>query len=153
MSWDLQRLLKIVKDTTICYRKGEEHIVRKTDNVIVEEHWNMSHMDDVNNEMEKVDVHFMIIGVNRKKAEQYKDDLYKILKDYPDNGNPLQEGPSYIHMGAVVDSQEIAFRLFALGEVLGFWKVLTPASMGMKGPEANQLAGMGFVYISEFKSE
>ena len=151
MSWDLQRLLEIIRDTTTCYRKGEEHTIRKTGNLVVEEIWGMPHASEADDGLEKVDVHFMIIGVNRKRAEQYKYEIIKILKNYPDNSNPLKNGPSYIHVGAVLDNQEKAFRLFALGKVLGFWQVFTPEVLGIKGEEANHLAGLGFVYISGFK--
>jgi len=39
-------------------------------------------------------------------------------------------------------------RLFALGEELGLWRVVTSKTMGFDGEYANQLADEGFVMIS-----
>jgi hypothetical protein len=61
------------------------------------------------------------------------------------------EGPSYIHAGAVFLSQDNAFQLFALGQVLGLWQIITPETFGITGDDASELAGSGFVMIDGFR--
>ncbi len=105
--------------------------------------------------LEKVDCHFMVVGVNKPRALEIKDELLKILAEWPSQAwgssvPKLQEGPSYIHVGGVVGDQGAAFQLFALGQVLGFWNVLIPEKFGITGVQANELAGSGFVYIDGF---
>ena len=63
---------------------------------------------------------------------------------------PMHNGPSYIDVGAVLDSQSLAFVLFAVGKVLGLWDIITPETLGIEGEKAGELAGLGFVMISGF---
>ena len=74
----------------------------------------------------------------------------EILRGYPEPER-LAGGPSYIEIGGVLGDQQEAFLLFALGKVLGLWSVITPATLGFEGPEADQLAGAGMVNMSGFK--
>ncbi len=170
---DLKRLHEILRETTTQFRKGEEI---EGDPQLVEavKHakpgddlsqmpggvvhiFAMPHESEASTQLEKVDLHFIVIGVDKAKAETRRAELVSILRDWPTEawGSPvhkLEQGPSYIEVGAVVEDQGAALQLFALGEVLRLWTVITPAKLGITGPEANNMAGMGFVMIDGFKA-
>lgn len=93
-----------------------------------------------------VDVHFFICAVHTERAAHYSSDLRRLLaKDMV----LLQSGPSYIRLGEELDSQEQALMLMALGEVMKFWKVITPSTLGLHGDEADRAAGVGYVMITQ----
>lgn len=148
---NLDRLYHILHDTTVQLRKGAEVEERRVGNVQVTEVYAMPHEAQAENSIEKVDCHFIVVGVDKAKAKQYKNELIAILKTYPQPGR-LAGGPSYIEVGAEIGDQGAAFQLFALGQVLGLWKVITPEKLNFTGPEAHQMAGLGFVMISGFKT-
>jgi hypothetical protein len=101
--------------------------------------------------LELVDCVFIVVGVDNAMADIVKDDLIGLLNDYP-NPDRLAAGPSYMEVGAVLDSQDYALRLFALRQVLGLWKVITPGTMGVvEASIARQMAGSGFIMISGYK--
>jgi hypothetical protein len=102
--------------------------------------------------LERVDVVFMVIGVDKAKAETHRAELAAILAEYPVPGR-LENGPSYIEIGGVIGDQGAAFQLFAIGKVLGFWNILTPEAIGASGDEAVKLAGAGFIMISGYAPE
>jgi hypothetical protein len=63
----------------------------------------------------------------------------------------LKAGPSYIELGAWLGDQTMALMFMALGEVLGFWKIISPTTLGVKDPAvAGDMAGRGFVMISGY---
>lgn len=153
---DTKRLYEILDETTTQLRKGEEIEERKEDGVHVVEVYAMPHESEAKDGIEKVDCHFIVVGVDKAKAKKIKEELVGILADWPLEawGAPvpkLQDGPSYIHAGGAIGDQGKAFQLFALGQVLGFWKVITPESLGITGDQANQLAGSGFVMIEGYR--
>jgi hypothetical protein len=76
-------------------------------------------------------------------------ELAALLATYP-QPERLAAGPSYIEVGAELGSQDMALRLFALGQVLGFWTLITPVTCGFAGEEARALAGQGWIMISGF---
>lgn len=158
---DLNRLYAILRETTVQLRKGE--VYEGTPELVeqakagqelkgggVLEINMMPHVDDASDRFEKVDVEFLVIGVDKTAAERHRDELITILKTYPEQAR-LAKGPSYIEVGAIIGDQGAAFQLFALGHALGFWKVLTPAVFGITGDEARTMAGNGFVLISGLK--
>lgn len=161
---NLPRLYQILGETTVQLRKGE---VIHGDKPLVDainagvEHDKlpggvvtfdlMPHESAAAPNIEKVDVEFMVVGVDRAAAERHKDELVSILKEYPEPER-LARGPSYIEVGAVIGDQGAAFQLFAVGKVLGLWRVITPSMMGFTGAEAERMAGMGFVMVSGFSS-
>jgi hypothetical protein len=160
---DLNRLTAILMDATIELRKGE--VFEGTPELVeqakrgekptgggVLEIYAMPHVDEAAPDLIKVDVEFEIIGVHKATAEHHRDELVKLLQDYPEPDR-LAAGPSYIEVGATIGSQSNAFRLFAVGKVLGFWDVITPALFGMSGDQARQMAGNGFIMISGFNPE
>ena len=79
----------------------------------------MPHTDEVSG-IEKVDCHFLVIGVDKAKAETHRLELISILNNYPKPAR-LAGGPSYIEIGAEIGDQGAAFQLFALGQVLGYY--------------------------------
>jgi len=146
---DMKRLYKILDETTVQLRKGDEVVEHQKGNLKVTEIYTMPHEDEVK-DLQKVDCIFITVGVNKQKAEQYQDELVSILNDYP-QPDRLAGGPSYIEVGGVIGDQGAAIQLFALGEVLGLWKVITGKTFGMSDAEARKLAGMGMLMISGYK--
>lgn len=159
---DTNRLYEILAETTVQLRKGE--VVEGTPALVdalrtgdtdkplpggVVEIYAMPHENEARNGIEKVDCEFLVIGVDKAKAEARKVELIALLKTYP-NPERLAEGPSYIEVGAVIGDQGAAFQLFALGKVLGLWSVITPKTLGFKGEEARVMAGNGWVMMSGF---
>lgn len=148
---DTKLLHEILADTTVQLRKGaavEEH---KAGPIAVTEVYAMPHESEANG-IEKVDVHFITIGVDKTKAEAHRNDLIEILRGYPEPER-LAGGPSYIEVGGVIGDQGAAFQLFALGKVLGLWNIITPESLGITGAQAHQMAGSGFVMMSGYKED
>lgn len=100
-------------------------------------------------ELEKVDVHFVTVAVDKGAAEIEKENFISVLNAYP-YPDRLAAGPSYIEVGGVIGDQGAAFEMFALGKVLGLWSIITPETMGLYGEAANQLAGSGFIMMSGY---
>lgn len=119
--------------------------------------YGIPHVSEAAGAIEKVDCHFLVIGVNKAKALEHKNELLALLADWPTESwgqptRPLTKDLNYIEVGAVIGDQGAAFCLFALGQVLGLWRVLTPeVVLGATGPDADRLAGMGFITISGLK--
>ena len=57
-------------------------------------------------------------------------------------------GPSYITLGAWLGDQGTAISLIGAGALLGLWDVASPETLGIHGPEADQMRGMGFLFPS-----
>lgn len=161
---NLERLHQLLQATTVQLRKGEE--LEGTPALVegvkagksldelgggVLHVYAMPHESQARPDVEKVDLHFVTIGVDKAAAEAIKPELLTILQSYP-APERLAGGPSYIELGAEIGDQGAALQLFALGQVLGLWTVITPATLGMTGPQADQMAGMGFVMISGFST-
>lgn len=161
---NLDRLYKILGETTVQLRKGEmvhgdQHLVdavkegrdldKEPGGVVTIDA--MPHVTEAPSGIEKVDLEFLVIGVDKAAAEKNRAELVEILKTYP-QPDRLAGGPSYIEVGAEIGDQGAAFQLFALGKVLGLWDVVTPATMGFTGAEARQMAGSGFVMMTGFKA-
>lgn len=156
---DLDRLYHILRETTCQLRKGE--VLEGTPELVeqvkagkeptvggVLEVYALPHVNEARPDIEKVDMEFIVIGVDRAKAEEHKQELIGILNQM--DPQMMRDGPSYIHMGAEIGDQGAAFQLFALGKVLKLWNVITPATFGFSGAEARQLAGSGMVLMSGY---
>lgn len=140
-----KRLYEILALTTAQFRQGAEVEERIEDGGLkVREIYAMPPESAAPPDIEKVDMVFLTIGVDKAEAEKHKQELLTILADYP----RLKEGPSYIEVGAEIGDQGAAFQLFALGKVLGLWDVITPQLMGFEGDEAREMAGRGFIMCS-----
>lgn len=144
----LDRLHQILNETTVQLRKGEVVTKETQPGLEVTTIDMMPHVDEAGPEFEKVDVHFMWIGVDKAKAEERRAEVYTFLRD---NDQLFRQGPSYIAIGGLIGDQGAAFQLLALGKVLGFWDVITPASLGADAAQAEQLAGAGYIMASGCK--
>jgi hypothetical protein len=157
---NLDRLYKILGECTMQLRKGEEiegtpelveQIKRGEEPTVggMAEIYAMPHVSEARPDIEKVDVEFVVIGVDKAKAEEYRAEFISILKQWP-NPERLAAGPSYIEVGGEIGDQGAAFQMFALGKVLKLWDVITPKMLGATGEQARQMAGMGYVMMSGF---
>lgn len=146
---NLDRLHQILGECTVQLRKGEAVTGRQIGPLEVVEVFAMPHVDEVQG-LESVDCHFLVIGVDKAKAELHRNGLVEILKTYP-NPERLAGGPSYIEVGGVLGDQGAAFQLFALGKVLKLWDIITPETMHFKGAEADEMAGRGFIMCTGFR--
>lgn len=160
---NLARLYKILAETTVQLRKGEvyegtpelveqaEAGADKLEGGGILEVYAMPHVSEARPEIERVDMEFLVIGVNRDAAERHRAEFVDLMNAYP-NPHVLAGGPSYIAVGAEIGDQGAAFQMFALGKVLGLWDVITPATLGATGQQARDLAGSGFIMISGYKA-
>jgi hypothetical protein len=144
---DIQRLNKIIAQTTACITKDAKEM---TENELG------GRTNQMLEAFSPFDVHFFIVQVLRDKADQSKQEIIKILQgnlesEYAKFEYGAEVG--YIHMGAVLGSQESALRLFGLGEYLGLWTVLHPKRMlpFLSDEEANNIAGIGMVTVDTRK--
>src|ERR1700679_3108460 len=149
------RLYEILSACTVQLRKGE--VFEGTSEIVeqaksgkditvggVLEVFAMPHESEALPTIEKVDMVFLTIGVDKAEAEKHSAELRKILADYPRS----KDGPSYIEVGAEIGDQGAAVQLFAVGKVLGFWDVITPGTLGIKGAQARVMASVGFIICS-----
>ena len=140
----LTELAEFVNAATIEHRKGAE----------VEVKGGAVHvyaMPETPERGKLIDVHFINVGFTELAADR---DRFKRLLLAALNGRGefaditverMAASPSYIEIGGWIGSQDLALRLLALGELCELWQVITPAKLGIEGPEADQLAGGGFV--------
>ena len=147
---NLKKLGDIINETTQEFRVGPTVTHRRGKEISVTEVYAMPHESEAGPELEMHDTHFIKVGVNKGRAQELRRELVSVLEEYP-QADRLAQGPSYIEVGGVLGSQDHALRLFALGESLGLWEVITPQKMGITGADANDLAGRGFVMISGFQ--
>jgi len=146
---NLKKLYEILKETTVELRKGnvlEEH---DSPGVKVVEIYLMPHESEVIG-VEKVDVHFMVVGVRKELAENRREEFVNLVSTYPDFER-FKNGLSYIELGGVIRDQGVALRFMALGKVLGMWDIITPERLGFSGEEAHTIAGRGLVMIAGYK--
>ncbi len=148
---NLSRLYEILAATTVQLRKGKEVEVEELSSMDVVHVYLMPDETEAPKDMVKVDVEFIIIGVDMAAAEAHRSEFVEILDQYPEPER-LAGGPSYIEVGAAIGDQGAAFQMFALGQALGLWKVITPATLGFKGDDAARMAGMGYVMMSGYKA-
>lgn len=158
---DLNRLYKILNETTIQLRKGDViHGTPEPVDAIKEGREKlpggvvtfdmMPHTSDAKPELEQIDMTFLKIGVDKVKAQKHREELVSILNTYP-HPERLAAGPSYIEVGGEIGDQGTAFQLFAVGKALGLWDVITPATFGMEGAEAERAAGAGYIMITGYR--
>ncbi len=147
-----QKLNQILEESTYVYRKGEVVEERQEGNVNVTEFFRYPHTSKAPvNGVDKIDMIFVDVVVDKERAEQYRKDITDILKDYPQQER-LVGGPSYIELAPNLGmEQEGTLRLMALGKSLGLWKILSGKTFGMNENEARKLAGSGFLMISGYK--
>jgi hypothetical protein len=148
-------LIPILEGTTVIMRKGEvvkESKAGPVDVTTIDAFPSAEEVDT--SSLTVVDCHFISIGVDKAKAETHRSDFVEMLAAYEKQSpGRLRGGPSYIEVGAEIGDQTLAFGLFAVGEALDLWKVVTPARLGMQGPLADQMAGRGFVMMSGYVTD
>ncbi len=148
---NLDRLYAILADTTVQLRTGPEVTRERVGILDVTHVYAMPHVDDALPHLERVDVVFVVVGVDKAKAERHRAELLAILATYPEPKR-FAGGPSYIEVGGVLGDQGAALQLFALGQVLGLWTVITPRTLGFDDAvDIRDMAGRGLVMISGFK--
>lgn len=137
-----QEVYELVQATTRVYRKGEQVVQREG----VTEVFDYPHVSEAKKDTH--DLHFIEVEVH--DAEGREEEFVRLMDAYPEPER-LWAGPSYIETGAVLGDQETALRLYALGEALGYWKIITPGLLGMTGKHADELAGRGMVMHSGYR--
>jgi len=150
---DSERLYKIIESTTTIYRKGSIAERKTLGDVEVVELFGYEHTDAApkDDNLQKVDMIFVDVVVNRAESEKYRSELKKILRDYPEPER-LAGGPSYIELSPNCGmEQEGGLRLMALGKILGLWEVVSGKTLGMDDATSRELAGKGFLNISGYK--
>lgn len=160
---DLDKLYSILGKTTVQLRKGDvihgtPQLVDAVQNYKDGDHLPggvvtfdmMPHESEARQDVEKIDMELLTIGVNKEAAEQSRAEFIALLNDYP-QPDRLASGPSYIEVGAEIGDQGAAFQMFALGQVLGLWKVVTPKMLGATGEMAKQMAGSGYIMITGYQ--
>jgi len=100
-----------------------------------------------------VDVGFLHV-VQFPLSKVTKEEFVQAIRDAEDGFyqkltiEELKRGPSYIAIGAWIGDQTLALEFMGLGAILGLWKIVTPAVLGIEGEAAKQMMGMGFVMTS-----
>jgi len=158
-------IVEIVRETTAPIRKGpatmvdgkaisiealEERLKKNAPGVY--ELFDFPSKDEIepDPDLRFVDCHFILVAVSMKKAMEHKDELKALLAGIGWLGK--RQEVSYIEAGGEIGDQGLAFLLFALGEALSFWKVLTPRRvLGADIPQdvADLLAGRGLVTANQ----
>lgn len=144
-----------VHEATAEFRKGPEVSQHQEGGLLVTEVYAMPPTEAAVavEESAKVDVVFMVIAVDRLRAEAAWPAVEDVLRSVnASHALRLVGGPSYIELAGILDcEQDTALRVMAIGEVLGKWSVMTPMSLGITGDAAREMAGMGFVMIDGFR--
>ena len=148
----IEALNEAIDSSTIVYRKGDIITDKQVGRVHVTEVYAYPQTparDAV------VDLQFINVGATDDPvtADEFRALIAAAVGTgpYPVSADDLRGGPSYIALGGWLGSQEYALRYIALGELLGMWKAITPAALGITDPEmAGQMAGMGFVMAAPY---
>ncbi len=145
----MNKLIDLIAKSTVPYRKGAEISEEHAGQLIVNHVYFMPHVDEAKTSL--VDVHFFKVGLAPGvDADDLRAQLIEALDEYP-QPERLAGGPSYIESGAELGSQQYALQLYGLGELLGLWDVITPEKMHVTGPQADELAGAGFVMMTGYR--
>lgn len=149
MEWDPMALNEIVARCTTQYRKGAAVTRDEKSGVEVVEIYFMDPIPEDVDETKTamVDLVFFVAGVDLEKARDHRPQIEGLLAAYPEPAR-LAGGPSYIELGGALGDQGMALCLMAMGKALGLWDIITPATVGMEGDEAQQMAGNGFIMVT-----
>jgi hypothetical protein len=100
----------------------------------------------------RADVHFVVVAPT--EGFPTKEALIDVVRGALGEGEfgtmtdeDLAEGPSYIALGGWLGSQELALRLIGAVELAGIARAITPKLLGIEGPGADQMAGIGYVML------
>lgn len=148
----MERLIEIISWCANPFRKGDIVRSHSIGGVTVVEVFAMPETP-TETQLEIVDMWFVNIGVDKPAALQYREEIVELLDTKWEgwSGEPLKNGLSFLSFGATIGSQDLALAFMAVGKVLGFWQIVTPATLGVTGPLGDQMAGGGFVMATAFK--
>jgi hypothetical protein len=149
---NLDHLHDIINECTSPLHKGPEVVEWDEGALQVTEIVGVPHMGEVRDKLEKVDMWFLVVGVDKSKAQSHKAELIELLKTYPEPVVLSGGLFSYITLALEIGDRNVVLRLFALGKVLGLWEVVTPATLGLNGKLAQDAASRGFIMCTGFKS-
>lgn len=143
------RLYEILGQVTQQARKGEV-VVQDAPNVT--SIFALPALSDLADEedLALVDCHFITVAVRKAQALALRDEIRLCVETAVPEA---LEGVSYITMGGALGDQGTAFQLFALGEVCGFWTVLTPARLHIPAHLQNEAAGNGYVLTTPYSPD
>ena len=101
----------------------------------------------------KVDCYFLIIVVLKVVIEAHREQFLGFVRKFPDG--LFEDAASYTEIEkSLRNDRRLALRFMALGQVLGYWKVLIPSMLGFKEPQASYVAlHHGAVAISRFNEQ
>jgi len=142
--------MSVLNNSTILISKGEVTHARMPG--IKAQLWGLllSETDPAANQFERVDFHFIQVGVNAKRAEVDRREFTRLLDTYPYPAK-LSSGPSYKHVGSVLGDDLAALRLFALGKTLGLWKIRMPMDFGVDTDLLDYAVDLGFIVCDGYR--
>lgn len=150
MSEEIRLLAKVVREQTIAYRKGE---VVKTEQQGAIRVVTIDAFPEAPYHGTLVDVHFIEIGFTEAAADR-QGFLDALTAAIPTEGewtnlslHDFEGGPSYITIGGWIGDQTLALQFMALCKFHEVGEVITPATIGIEGEQADLLAGRGMVMM------
>ena len=145
----ISQLYKILTECCTSFRFGERVEKRVEGRLIqVIDIYDMDHVSEAPPELVQVDMIFLSVGVDKAKAEQHRAEFTHMCNALP--YEIMKDGPSYISLGGILGSQDMAIQLMAMGYVLDMWKIVTPKSLGVEGDQVKTLAGSGLLLITPY---
>lgn len=120
---DTELLLDVVRDTTAEFRKGAavttDNRVEGLEAVHV---YAMPHADHVPPELERVDVHFEIVGVDKQRAgHRRRDPVPAVHRRARDTGSVTVNGDSFAY-GALAGAASAYVAVFLLWLLAKVWR-------------------------------
>src|SRR5689334_22647969 len=76
---DLEKLYDVLNEATALFRKGPAVSERQDGAMKVTEVYDMPHVHDADGSLEQVDCHFLIVGVDKARAEARRSELLELL--------------------------------------------------------------------------
>lgn len=151
MSANVQAISDLVKRTTTVYRKGAEitHNGKPVEAIDLDAGGVFEVFGYEPTPEDRTGVVDMIfVDVKVTPEADTNDRLAAAIGDgvFDEYGTTMSTGPTYIHLGAELGSQELALRFMALGSSLDLFKLMTGRDLGMSEEETKELAGGGFIY-------
>jgi hypothetical protein len=148
--------VQIREITHLCvkaHRKGEiESVTTTPQGLEVKEMFFMPHANEIPAGLVRLDVEFFIAAIDKVEAEKHKADL-KVMIEEGMGAERLSKEIGYIDWGGLIGDQETALMFMALGDVMGFWMLLTPSRMGMPADMCRTMAGAGMITTSPYRWE
>lgn len=150
MSEEVRLLAKIVREHTVVYRKGD---IVKTNVVNGMRVVSIDAFPEAPYHGTLVDLHFVEVGFTEASADK-QGFLDALTAAIPTDGEftnlslrDFEGGPSYITIGGWIGDQTLALQFMALCQFNEIGEVITPATLGIEGEQADLLAGRGMVMM------